>query len=325
MKKIITLVCFFITLNKAFSQDAPFAVVTPSNVTFICPNFDSAYKKASSGDIIYVPGGTYNIGSYTIDKRLTIIGVGHYQDSSLATSASILYGDLFYTRNGNNSVIDGIYLSGNIGNYGPDSLKNISVYNTNFSNVENRGNYLTGWNFKNCIYRGGHGSSYQLLSYNFSFSNCIFHQNHFWSYGTIFKNCIFLQGGLQLDNTINALYANSIFIATGGYSGYTNTCTFTNCSFSGTSPDPANTSSSYENVAAADIFVRQSGNAFSYADDYHIKTSSVIYNKGIGIFEGSQPYTMGAIPNNPHIRTKEVSPTTGKDGKLKIKVNVSTQ
>jgi hypothetical protein len=85
-----------------------------------------------------------------------------------------------------------------------------------------------------------------------------------------------------------------------------------------------------ENVPTNNIFVNQTGNIYSYMQDYHLKSTSPGKNAGtdgmdVGIYGGSSPFKEGALPVNPHIRFKNVAGSTNSSGTLNIHFKVAAQ
>jgi len=84
------------------------------------------------------------------------------------------------------------------------------------------------------------------------------------------------------------------------------------------------------NQTQSTIFVNQSGNSFSYDDDYHLQSTCPGKNAGrdgtdIGIYGGASPWKEGSIPFNPHIQTLNISPVTNSSGNLNVNIQVEAQ
>ena len=76
--------------------------------------------------------------------------------------------------------------------------------------------------------------------------------------------------------------------------------------------------------------VYQSGNTFSYTQDYHLKSNCVGKNAGkdgtdIGIYGGVFPWKEGSVPKNPHIINSTIGGTTNSNSALPINIKVSAQ
>lgn len=132
MKKIILLFSFFILIEHSYAQKT-ISVLSGTTWTFY-EDFSTALRQAPSGATVYLPGGLFTIsdGSDTITKPLTIIGVGHFPDSTQATLPTIISGYLWLSQGADNSSFIGL----NILNGGiqiPNWGNNITVSNINIS------------------------------------------------------------------------------------------------------------------------------------------------------------------------------------------------
>jgi hypothetical protein len=105
--------------------------------------------------------------------------------------------------------------------------------------------------------------------------------------------------------------------------------TFSNNVFTITPAWSFNTNNNnYTNVAAAGIFVNQTGNAFSYSHNYHLQNPGTYIGADAtqcGLYGGLMGYKEGAVPVNPHIRQKTISGTTDANGKLNVNITVGAQ
>ena len=119
---IFTLVIFF----TGFAQMPQFAVVRPDGTTYICPTFDSAYVKALDDDYIYLPG-TVIAGNKTLSKRLTLIGAGHYPDSTAYTGKTRFTGSFTLE---NKCSFEGIEIDGSI------TITNSSASSSSFTRIK---------------------------------------------------------------------------------------------------------------------------------------------------------------------------------------------
>ena len=90
--------------------------------------FINAHNAASSGDTIYLSGGTFYAG-ISITKPLYIYGAGHYLDSTQATGKTILNGDLLIREHTDGLHIEGIDLTNNftLAFNTPDTVNNITI------------------------------------------------------------------------------------------------------------------------------------------------------------------------------------------------------
>lgn len=79
------------------------------------------------------------------------------------------------------------------------------------------------------------------------------------------------------------------------------------------------------------MFVNPS-NPYNFAQfplaDFHLNNpASYLGTDGtqIGLFGGSKPFKQGGLPENPHIRYKNIAPQTDNNGLLSIDIKVGAQ
>lgn len=352
MKKIIT-VLLCINCYVLYSQTPQFAVVRPNGVSFMCPNWDSAYNVAQNDDYVFFPGVGLNT-NVSINKRLYIIGAGHHPDSTLVTNPTVINGELRFTKNSSGSVIEGIKVNGStyfgtssadsratnisfkrmflttlILNYStagtiPDSLPHNLYFTENIigsiSGASSHDNYF----LKNIIY----GQVNNLI-------NNVFHNNNFlMQYPTV------IGGANSMTNVINSLFENNIFLnldpntaPSQGQTGncnntYRNNLKYFQAEFNGSTSCPI--LSQNNNLSAAnisDIFVSYPTIGFLYTHNFHLKSGSAGIGGGtdgtdVGIYGTSQPVSEGWVPSNPHIYFKQIAPQTNTNGTLPVQIKV---
>jgi hypothetical protein len=311
---------------------------------------DSALYYAQNGDNIYVSGGSYDLGAsgLTIDKSVKIYGVGHYPDSTMATSASYLNGNLYIVQGADTGLITGFFINGNVTfgkNLTDQVVNNYSITRCSIDNL-----FLS--------FDGSSTSNSQSIMVSENVFRNEFHGGNIM--GLLFEKNI-VSGKVRYCNS--AMFNNNIFLTNGGcctdYPFTTvNGCTFNNniirnidinylwpSNFSGnvfsnnlfttnvTWPAPYSNNGNAANIInvnADSIFVNQTGTLFSYQANYHLKASCAGKNAGtdgtdLGIFGTTEPYKEGAVPVNPHIISKSVNSSTTPNGKLNVNIKVSAQ
>ena len=107
MKRTILLPLLLFALH-SFAQRT---FVRQNGTPSVYYQIDSVFLTAQNGDTIYLPGGAFQIGTLYIDKKLVIIGAGHYPDSTLATYATTLNGYITLKNGASLGSISGIYLT----------------------------------------------------------------------------------------------------------------------------------------------------------------------------------------------------------------------
>ncbi len=305
----------------------------------------AAVAAAQDGDAIYLPGGSYNIGNISIDKSLTIAGVGHYPGFSQATGITYLHGNINLLQGADNSILTGFFLTGEIrlGTTAENQQVNhLNITRCNVNNIWLSHDYLAGSittshtiNITENVIRGDFGGGYAqfvLIAKNIICDRVI----HF-NGNVIFNNNIFLMNAPYynpvLVNIQAALFNNNIFLSSNYVvgTGVTSAGFFNNIFvYNFEIPGYSYGSGNIVNVPQASIFQNQSGYSFSYDHDYHLKAESVGIGAGndgfdIGIYGTSIPYKEGAVPFTPHIATQSVSPETNNEGQIEVNINVEAQ
>lgn len=356
MKKslLLSLLVSLFTVNQVQSQGA-IALTTSGGQTTIYNLFETALSNASTGDYIYLPGGTFNLSS-DIKKGVNIIGVGHYPDSTVYTNRTIIEGNLNIGAGASNALIEGLYVVGNIVFKPNEKTENVVIRRCNVANIS-IGNSWARHDTARCYYpQIIHNVIRENVSfsetYGFTFKGniingqaqaCIYHG------GTI-ENNIFLTVGdkTTFSDLRNVTFKNNIFMTTQslGWQGYgcygydgacgTYNCTFLNNLFVGKDttlnviPMAAVKVGNIFQVNPASIFVNQSGATFDYSQDYNLKPTSAGKNLGndgtdVGIYGTTNPYKKSAVPVNPHISFKDIPAATLPNGSLQLKIKVSAQ
>lgn len=337
MKKyFLSLIGFLSIYSYTKAQSPQFAVVRPNGTTYICPSFDSAYTKAVDDDFIYLPG-TVISGNKTISKRLTLIGTGHYHDSTAYTGKTVFAGVIYLEKK---CTLEGFETPNHIAITNSDAancsfirlkIGQIFLGGTNDHFIDGSVvTYITGATLaENCTYSSSNIlmknsilQSISKISYS-SIVNCIFlgHNSivfYFSTANTSFKNCIF-RGRFYVDWGFQP-----VCFPLNGYSS--NNCIFYNA-YGITIPGQNNYLDNYPDTIMVNSGT--SGSFFDYSNNYHLKPNSPYLTAGddgteIGIYGGSAPYKEGAVPSNPHIYFKQVAPTTNSNGQLQIQFKVRT-
>lgn len=287
-----------------------------------------AYYASVSGDTLYLPGGSFD--GLTLQKSLTLIGVGHHPDSTAATGATI-FSYLYLYSGASNSLITGISLINTI--YTDSNLSNITISRCYL----NQGIYLGSGDKYNWIisenwigiYPYGGYSIYQQSgsSSNFFVSNNVIHRGIVVLSSSISNN-IFLENSSI--NTNNSVISNNIFygnvVTNNSNSQWYNNL---NAGINGGPNSNGNTGSGnyLDNLALESIFVNYSpGNTF-YQNDFHVVNPAYLGNDGmpVGIYGGTFPWKEGSLPFTPHIRSKTIGASTNPDGTLNINITVKAQ
>jgi hypothetical protein len=351
MKTIfLTLIFGFFGLT-SYAQNL-IALESGATTTFYS-NLEAAITASVNGDIVYLPGGSFTPagGELSIDKNIDIFGAGHYPDSSLATSQTIINGTIRIKTGADGGSIQGLFITGSVF-FGSDASNKV----------------VDGYSISRCYIEGNLSLSYTTAqsptaTQNINISENVFigfvwlaeatniniSKNIFQSYvrktisQTIFSNNVFLlyaTGGCSSTPTfhdINGAVFNNNIVLNVGCTGLV-AGTFTGNSFNHNlfstsvifpwSGNPG--TGNIVNQSLASIFVNQPSAIFDYSNDLHLVPLSPGENAGtdgtdIGLYGTSFPYKNGAVPANPHISTKVIAPQANSQGELNINITVGAQ
>lgn len=356
MKQLAFLVWMILIILKnypfAYSQ-AAIALESGGNTT-IYQNLDSAMAHAVDGDIMYLPGGSFTPagGTWVINKRINVYGAGYFPDSSIATGQTILNGNINIRTGADGGLIQGLYVTGNI-TFGTNNTNNlingysisrclvvgqlILSYNNSNHNPYSSNIYLSENVFRNAV---NLSQVKNLLISKNIFENSVSNTNGLVTFrNNIFlyqaSNCFYftffdIKDALFYDNIIN-----HINIGTWCWGIFSN-CTgnvFYNNMFSANITFPMGGNFGYNNIVSQninDIYVSHTFDIYNYYNDYRLKPSCPGVGAGsdgtdIGLYGTTQPFKAGGVPQNPHIQTKSIAPTTNSQGQLLINIRVGAQ
>lgn len=342
MKKIIFCVVLFLFATRVSSQKV---VMRHSNGIAIpytsgVNAYVEAYNAALPGDTIYVPGGYFNAVNFNKPK-LTILGAGHYPDSTSATSETILTGGFTLFSQADSLFFSGFVVNGNIDFEYNQSIDYVTITRNRITGTiningdgsrtnacehvlikENVVNKIFATNALNCIVANNiiHTSAENFV--NSSITNNIFLNYQYYEWPHYFNSNFY--------EISNCLIQNNICNRDIGGFANCNNNTISNNLFTNTPPYGTNTASgNYHNVSQPTIFINQSGYTFDYTHDYHLQNPGTYLGTDgtqVGIYGGLfGPYKPGAVPKNPHIISKTISPTTDSNGNLNINIKVGAQ
>lgn len=331
---LIIAIAFSMTINAQ-----TIALHSTSGVQIFTGNtaLDLAYTEAQNGDTLYLSGGLFTPPT-GFDKGLTIFGAGHYVDSTLATGKTFINGNITLNENADLFYLEGVEITGNFTVTTNHSVNNIIIkrckLNGTFkalgdltnptSNLSLIGNVLMNrisiQNVQNALLSNNiisntfDGSNGNLISNNIIMSfiwGSSMDYLFFGSNNTLNNNIILWEGYNADVNGSGNVFNNNLYVEpTPNY---------------GTA---ATSNGNYTGILQANIFVNQTGTSFNYSHDYHLQTPATYLGTDgsqVGIYGGTFPYKEGAVPLNPHIQIKNISPTTDTNGDLQIQIQVEAQ
>ncbi len=341
MKASLFFIFSFILLN-GYSQQTFVRQNGTSNVYY---SLSEAFSTAQTGDTIYLPGGAFNISTLTIDKELHIFGVGHHPDSTSATYATTLSGNLILTTNASNGSITGVYLTGYL-RFGTsvsnDDVTQYSITRCNMESIElgSSASYISGASYitirENIVRTYIRGDEAQFVNIE---NNLIQGHVDYFNGNVLFRNNTFIGGSgcpsYHINNVTSGTFENNIFMNNGACDNATisaaYSCIFENNVFNKAYSFPFGTnigSGNYVGIPFAGFFVNATDFTIGYNDNYHIATPSTYLGtdgSDAGMYGGFIPFKEGSVPTNPHIMSKNIAPQTTPAGDLNISITVGAQ
>jgi hypothetical protein len=317
------------------------AVQSGTSVSFY-ENLQTAVDNAADGDDILLPGGVYTNASFNLNKAVNLIGVGHYADSTVATGITMITGIFYINGAAAGGSVQGIYFSDAVrfgtasGNEPIDgysitrcSMPELSLSFNNqpgiATNILIKDNVIRGQlyiaNAQNVLVETNHIDG-QLVYVN---GLAQFNQNifHYTSSNYLFNSVI---GGNFTNNIVLYNYFNWQIMG-GSANTFLNNIFVTSSFLGGSNIGSDN---QFE-VAFDEIFVNSPVNTiFNYNDDYHAADGGPADGTGlggtdVGVYGGNNPYKDGAVPSNPHIRSKAIDGTTNAQGLLNVTIEAAAQ
>lgn len=333
MKKLILSLLMLLMATLLWAQYRV-ALHSNGNVTIFGGGnpFTEAYNAAVDGDTIYLPGGNLLFPA-TIDKSLTIKGVGHYPVATTATNKTELSGNLNIGANADYLHIEGVHLTGALSFTNNAKVDFVTLKRNRLGGIIYNGNGTTPCEnhvISENIIDGG------IIPSNGSY---LFISNNIIE-GTIasgtqlgISNNIFLNPGAYIINAVtNSNITNNIFFTTSTFLYPTASGNYVTKNIFKITPNiEANTViDNYTNVDFATIFVSVPVNQFDYAGNYALLVSAQSTYLGtegtqVGIYGGTFPFKTHSVPTNPTITAKSIAPQTNDDGELTVQVTVEAQ
>lgn len=300
----------------------------------------SAVTSAASGDTIYLPGGIFP--GFDIDKTLTIIGVGHNPDSTMATSMTVVAGSIqMINADCDGSSFTGLRLDGVIFS-GFNKNDNIQVSRCYVAAISPGNNSSVGsdnWTITECFISG----SLPFFK-NSRLSNNLINSVVYEAYNCQIENNVFLHSSQSIgENSRYCTIKNNIFkwFNNGIYSNSVYNCllynniwsdgNLPNGQFGGGNIGIGNINdTNFDGLFEDFQYASYNGNNNNlYPFDFHLINST--YNTGgtngtaIGLFGGTFPWKAGSVPFNPHIDLKIIAPSTNSSGNLPVQIRAKAQ
>lgn len=310
-------------------------MVQNANDAAVYETFASALAATQQGDTLYLPGGNFNIGNIVINKKITMIGAGHYPAYAQATSRTELTGNINLQAGADTSQFNGFYLTGDIqwgttpsnqtANKITISRCNVNAIRLSYGGPSTSEQILISENVVRAGIVGANAQNVLIeknILYNISGfnNNALISNNVIWAGNSVF--CLENITSCTIQNNIIMLWGDASYLFYNSSANTVQNNLFVTTYAGGTN--------NIDKQAVETIFVSHPGGAFSYDSDFHLKETSPGKNAGtdgtdIGIYGTMSPYKEGAVPFNPHITINNISTRTDSEGKLDVKVTVEAQ
>ena len=299
--------------------------------------FADAYTAAQNGDTIYLSGNSFTPPA-EFNKQLMILGAGHYPDSTVATGKTFINGQVQLRESADNFYLEGVEVTGNVIFYSNEAVDGVIIKRCKINGQFNVLGDLSNPSSNLGIVGNVLGQRINLENAETALlSNNIIVNTFMFSNGNLINNNIIMGfiWGSSMDylfygnnNSLN----NNIFLWE-GYNANVNGSgnIFNNNLYVEPAPNYGTTATStgnYTGILQGDIFVSQTGTAFSYLHNYHLKSPTTYTGaegSQVGVYGGIFPYKEGAVPLNPHIQVKNIASTTDANGNLQIQIQVGAQ
>lgn len=319
-KSLIILAALLATIAVKAQQ---IAVVSASGSTSLYQDLNEAITGASSGSVIYLPGGGFQLKDETkITKPLTIMGVSHRVDADNADGSTIIGGNIWFNEGSDGSSVMGVYVSGDV-NIGEDApVSNILVRTCNINSVQVKKEKCNGITINQCYMR----NNSSFARNNAKITNCIFHSINDLNGGVIDHNVVvsnnrFYTGSYYWASfpfVDNSTITNNILLDPADIL-YGSNCLISNNMLNRDWGDDCETVESWDGVLG-DI-----SKGISPASDFQLKGNkgkgAATDSSDIGIYGGTS-FDKYALAPIPRIVSKVVPEQTDAQGKLKITVTV---
>ena len=324
MKKLLlTFVFAIVATLPAMAQQI--SVVSTTGATTLYRTLQEAIEGADPGSVIYLPGGGFSIAdSIKINKKLTIIGIGHYVKSGNVDGVTTISGNLYFHGGSSGSAVFGCYITGTIwiGNDN-SSVNDILIKHCNVDYVKVLKNKSLGTVVNQNYIRQAVNSSTTTTSQYASveITNNIIKYIYDIDGGEISNNIITCQRSSSssvypLEKIKNSIITNNIIL--NSYSSG-NSSISGNVLFRNESSD--HDSINLTGIDPNNVFKNYNNGAVSPASDFHFKEAYSQYESQVGVYADGVDFDKQLAPV-PYIVAKHVDEQTDASGKLNIKIRV---
>ncbi len=330
----ITILLVLLSIS-AISQSSKIAVHHNGSASFH-PTFDAAITAALAGDTVYIPGGQFDIGDYSISKKLVIVGVGYHPDSCATTGISILNGTLRFKDYADNGFLTGVQIT-NYLFFGTDA-NDQQVDNFTVKRCQISAAFLSFDGYTQTPSKGFVFKENIITSLLGGYAhNCLFDKNiigtpNYFSNTAYFHNNLFLDKGSLGYSITSCYFQNNIFMCN-SIDPSISSCIFHNNLFQANITFPVGTNIGRNNIVDQPetvTFEYKDADTYSTTQNYHLQAGSPGKNAGtdgtdIGIYGTANPFKDGGLPAYPHFRLKNIPDQPDGNGSIRFRIDVVPQ
>ena len=323
MKKLfLTFVFAIVATLTAMAQQI--SVVSTTGTTTIYRTLQEAIEGADPGSVIYLPGGGFTISDEVkINKKLTIIGIGHKSNNDNVDGVTTINGNLFFNEGSSSSAVLGCYITGNVNiGDGGAAVSDVLIKYCNLNAV-----------FVNSILCLG-----TIVNQNYIRGDSDFGNSNPQIKNNILRFVRNIDGGIISNNIFTSSIASVNYAQWGEYSISPSNSSYINNNIF----FPYNTYYPYYMVFGSNnqiaenmvkdnfgdgsidwnnVFVNYNGGAISPSSDFHFKEDYKQYENQVGIYAGDG-FNDNQMAPVPYIVAKDVKEQTDASGKLNVKIRV---
>jgi len=321
MKK--TIFTIIVALVATMAVKAQQISVVYNGETKLYATLQEAIEGATSGSVVYLPGGGFPIADEVkITKKLTIIGIGHKVKGENADGYTTITGNLFFDKGSDRSAVMGAYITGAvyIGNDG-NQVDGVLVRYCNLDRVEVKNNKcletVVNQNYirSTSYFNGARADITNNVLWKVNnVSNGTISYNIFTAYQSTARGAIVDTSSSEISYNVflHDVPYKSTDCLTNGNMGYTN---------AGYGDEPIKLEGPNPNgINWSDVFVNSAG--VTPQSDYNFKGDYAQYQNQCGIYAGTG-FNDNALPPVPYIVAKQIPQQTDANGKLNIKIRVN--
>jgi hypothetical protein len=293
--------------------------------------FAAAQTASANGDTILVQGSATNYGTFSLNKKLTLIGTGHNPQKQAPLKSFLDYIYLYTGSNGSSLIGFEVYQISDENN----DIDSVTVANCKITYRVLLDNSASGdgWLIDGNVFtyttenmRGG-CSIGSFTARNNVFNgyiiafDCAPGSNYRYFYNNVFigNNAAAMQSVANFYMYNNVFYRSSPCI-----NGYGISATFErNISYQCADNSFCN-GTNLTNTNPQFVNFPNAGAGFDYAYDFHIQSGSPAQGYGndgkdLGVYGGTGDYNQNGIPRNPYISEFSISnPTISSGGTLNV-------